>query len=584
MNRFQQTIDARNEPIATLELRQDCAATRFRSTAKGVRLAKKKFLVNNVSVLKTTTCVAASEGKTGVEVGTRRYERVRGAVPALWSAMLIWFNPFSRKDFGFRYFVPSLTGCVSGYPDGRTPMTCIVAILAVVVALVASPRPSPAQPTTTQPAAEMTALRGEVASHRSELMALRPENVALRQEVTALRQPAAATQPATRPTTVPTTNPATRPATLPVTTIVKPGESIQFAIDSTPNGGTVLVQPGIYVQSFKVDRPLTVSGYDAVLQGNETLPYGIDATAATVKGFKVQRFRSKYGSADSAVRVRLGATAQDLIVANNVGSGIGIPVGSHGARLLDCRSNANGYSNIRGTESDDVLIQGGDYTGANVGHVLNVEQANAEQKDGFFLNPQGLGIVSPGFDLNKFTRMNRMRVVGATFGGSFGEGLWFDVGNRKVDIVGCTFRGGYRVRNSEKIQSYAAFGLFIEYNIGPFSVTGCTFDKSEGSALAVAETSDVTVAGNTFNKGANMELRAMRYKGKDGKVFPGRPHTTRDGVSFVLQLKNILIERNTFADGRNVNAVTTGGSIHPSLDYDKLDPANAATIVVRENK
>ena len=77
--------------------------------------------------------------------------------------------------------------------------------------------------------------------------------------------------------------------------VVRPGESIQAAVDSAPAGATVLVRAGVYAESVSVPRPLTLAGEaGAILDGGCGLTHGVaiaDIPDVTVQGLTIRHYR-----------------------------------------------------------------------------------------------------------------------------------------------------------------------------------------------------------------------------------------------------------------------------------------------------
>jgi nitrous oxidase accessory protein len=78
-------------------------------------------------------------------------------------------------------------------------------------------------------------------------------------------------------------------------TLIVPDEyaNIQSAIDAANAGDTILVKPGMYFENLKIDKPLTLQGNDAIIDGNHS-EYAVwvklDGVASnvTIEGFVIQ--------------------------------------------------------------------------------------------------------------------------------------------------------------------------------------------------------------------------------------------------------------------------------------------------------
>ncbi len=348
---------------------------------------------------------------------------------------------------------------------------------------------------------------------------------------TTLRDRVAQLEASTRPA-APTTKP---------TAVVKLGESIQAAIDNASAGEFIRIEPGVYTQGVKVDRAVTlyadVAG-SVTLDGRDVLPFGLDITTGRVIGLRVTRFASDFESAKAAVRVRWKGKLEFCDVDENVGTGIGIPKGSHEALVNGCRSRRNGYSGISGTASNDVRILNTELRANNAGHVLNLSRAAADPKH-FLTIEEGevaKGIVSPGYGFNKFSQTNRLLVDGLVTLDNRGPGFWLDIDNRDYVIRNSTIGGGRRAKKG----AHASLGLQLEINFGPGRVEGCTFVRGDAAALSICESVGVTVTGCTFQD-TSLELRAMTVGNLDTRVVKGQ-----SGQNAPIQIKDITITGNTF--------------------------------------
>jgi nitrous oxidase accessory protein NosD len=77
---------------------------------------------------------------------------------------------------------------------------------------------------------------------------------------------AAAMATATTAATVPTAAQAAGP------TVVRPGESIQRAVDAVPDGATIVVGPGVYAESLTITRPVRLVGLPGTVLIPPTTP------------------------------------------------------------------------------------------------------------------------------------------------------------------------------------------------------------------------------------------------------------------------------------------------------------------------
>jgi hypothetical protein len=335
--------------------------------------------------------------------------------------------------------------------------------------------------------------------------------------------------------------------------IVHVGQSIQAAVDAAKPGDFIRIDAGIYNQSVKINKPITLFAERigaVVLDGQWKLKTGLDIAGGRAIGLRVIHFASDFENSKAAVLVRKGATIDYLDVDENAGSGIGLPAGSHGASVLHCRARDNGYSGICGTQSDDVKLIDCEIRGNNAGNELNIPRAKANPSQFFVVD--GKGVVSPGFELNKFTRTNRLLVDGMTALDNRGAGFWLDIDNRDFTIRNSTFGGGRKLLKSQgAARDYNAPGLYLEINFGPGKIENCRFVKGDGPALGIAECVGVSVTGCQFQD-TYFELRAMQLAGMTTRVVRGQ-----EGTNKPIQIKDITIAGNTFANSKIETSIGT---------------------------
>jgi hypothetical protein len=376
--------------------------------------------------------------------------------------------------------------------------------------------------------AKLNAAELALSKATDDLTALKVEVDALRAQVVALNAELAKLRPGTQPAPAPYT--------------VKLGGDIQAAINAATAGATVTVAPGTYKQSLIINKAVTVIGTGVTLDGGDSLPFALDVTAGTAKGFKVTRYSGDYESSNAAVRVRKGGTVDGLEIYANIATGIGFPAGSHGARLLNVHTHDNALSGFSGTQSSGVEIVNLRANGNNRGHA---KFAGRNATEPTHWNANG-SLNGWGYHFNKLSRNDGLTITNPTIAEDNGNSLWFDGGNQGYHVLGGVIGGK---------------GLSLHLELGPplgtrrSLVQGVRFN----SKVSIGECRAVDLDGCTFAAGAILELRAMN--GLTG----GRPTKTYANTETHVVLGDINITRCIFEGGSAVNQVSTGsGSIRTS--------------------
>lgn len=133
---------------------------------------------------------------------------------------------------------------------------------------------------------------------------------------------------------------------------VRPGESIQAAIDAASPGETIEVLSGTYQESLVVDRPLTLKG----ISSNGSLPsvqsengpaITIRANGVVLEGFSARSASGWTGDASILV------FSSDNIIRNNMASG----GGNAGILLQMCRNNTISGNAIQGNGNEGLLLK-----------------------------------------------------------------------------------------------------------------------------------------------------------------------------------------------------------------------------------
>jgi parallel beta-helix repeat protein len=176
--------------------------------------------------------------------------------------------------------------------------------------------------------------------------------------------------------------PSSRPA---LTHTVKPGGSIQDAVDAARPGDTIEVEPGSYRQSVLVDvdrvtlRGLVRDGRRAVLDGQGALT---DAVIASGHGFTIEGFALRdYTSNGITVHGATGVVFRDLVVENT---------GLYGVYPVECRDVLVEKVLVTGAkdaaiyvgQSADIVVRGNEVRG-NVTGIEIENSTNALVEDNY---------------------------------------------------------------------------------------------------------------------------------------------------------------------------------------------------------
>jgi parallel beta-helix repeat protein len=137
---------------------------------------------------------------------------------------------------------------------------------------------------------------------------------------------------------------ASEPPRAPQTRVVRPGESIQAALDQAGPGDTILVEPGIYRESLVVEvENLTLRGI--VRDGQRPILDG-----EGIRG-------------DGIIATRDGFTVENFIVRHYTNNGIVVP-GARGIVIRDVVTEDTGAYGVYPVGSEDILIERVVATGA----------------------------------------------------------------------------------------------------------------------------------------------------------------------------------------------------------------------------
>ena len=138
------------------------------------------------------------------------------------------------------------------------------------------------------------------------------------------------------------------------TAVVRPGQSIQAAIDAASPGGTILVRPGTYSEHLSITKGVHIVGFGATLAAPATsgLPTPCSAPAPSDDGICIA---GDFTTDPNTGAVTVSRYVQDvritgLTVAGFEGSGID-QIGGQGSRFIGINARNNGEYGIAAFDS-----------------------------------------------------------------------------------------------------------------------------------------------------------------------------------------------------------------------------------------
>lgn len=161
--------------------------------------------------------------------------------------------------------------------------------------------------------------------------------------------------------------------------IVRPGESIQDAVDAAPSGGTVLVRPGTYVGAISIDKPLILAGVGApgsvVIQDPGGERNGI--IARDVSGLSLINLTVRGFSGNGVFFVGVDGFLIFRVITDQLGDGAyGLfPVRSSNGIIARCVATGADDAGIYVGQSENVAVVHNEA----FGNVIGLEAENVKQ-------------------------------------------------------------------------------------------------------------------------------------------------------------------------------------------------------------
>lgn len=316
--------------------------------------------------------------------------------------------------------------------------------------------------------------------------------------------------------TPPATPPPSPPPAVPQGIEIRPGQSIQEAVDANPSGTTFVLKAGVHRrQRVQPKDGMTFAGEPgAVLDGENATDFAFRGTArnVTIQGLIIERYVP--GAQMGAVKAGDHVSSQNSdgwLVQNNeirYNDGGGVRIG-HRMVLKNNHIHHNEQIGVVGV-GDDVLVEGNE-----------IAWNNYNKKHSYGWEAGG----------TKFVKTRNLVVRNNHVHDNWGPGLWTD-----IDNIDSLYEGNLVENNADS-------GIFHEISyratIRNNTVRGNGYDRvgawAYGAGILVAHSPDVEVYGNIVENNQNGIMGVQQDRG-DGDFGPH-------------ELRNLNVHDNTVVQG-----------------------------------
>lgn len=224
------------------------------------------------------------------------------------------------------------------------------------------------------------------------------------------------------------------------TLVVRPGESLQRALDGAPRGATVVVERGTYRGPVVVDRPVRLeaeSGAHVVAPSSAAAVVTITAPDVLVEGLAVEG-----GSSGVVVRSVEGVSLTELAVSGSELHGVEIVDASaalSGVTVTELGSRFAQGIEVRNSDGrPDTVVMGSSVTGGQEGIVAHVSEVLFENNTVIGTSMRALVVTEMSDGVVRGNRVNDARGVGlycgdmsrCVFSGNHGEPVSAGAGGR----------------------------------------------------------------------------------------------------------------------------------------------------------
>ncbi len=329
-----------------------------------------------------------------------------------------------------------------------------------------------------------------------------------------------------------------------------PAGSLQALVDAAAPGATVVVPPGVYRETVRITKPLTLSGSGAELRGSDVFTTWTTATGGWLSqravpelaaggtclvpgcdrpeqvfldGEPLRRVDAKPGSGEFALdasrRVLLGddpaghivevtvrpawltITASDVTVDGLTMNDAASPAQAGGVQLEEADRVTLTHLTLQGAHGADVVIHGGQHIQLTDSELAGAGEEGLEVEDASDVLIQGVAIhgnntaaFDPAWEAGglKALGVDGLQLLDDRSYDNDGPGLWCDAGCSNVTYSGNRVYDNSRAGIMAEISSGITItGNDVWENGWDFTTWGW------GAGILVSSSSSVTVSGNT---------------------------------------------------------------------------------------